>query len=217
MLKFIVCTALAFAAVSPTMAQTQPIGMEPDTAGQLRLKQGPGVYDNYCLDVAGSGKNPRLDLPMTASTCKNGLYMDETIMVQDQKLFHPAYNTCVSAAGLNGRALAGASLLPRPCGEQPSADETEYLQRFTFHRDGKIELEDSGLCLTAGEAQDMAFSSQTRWRNLVLSNCKEVDMNVSSWVYEPKVSVTVSTMFENNANNPNNLQPNPRGEAHQVY
>lgn len=217
MLKFIACAALAAAASTTTMAQTQPIGMEPDTAGQIRLKPSPGMVENFCLDVAGTGKKPRLDLPMTASTCKNGLYMDETIIVQDQKMVQPAYNTCISAAGLNGRALAGASLLPRPCGEQPSADETEYLQRFTFHRDGRIELEDSGLCITAGEPQDVAFSSQSRWRSIVLSDCNEVAMGVASWVYEPKVSITVSTMFDNNKGNPNNLKPNPRGEAHQVY
>ena len=86
-------------------------------------------------------------------------------------------------AGLNGRALAGAALVPRPCGERSAFMEADALQRFVHRPDGKVELRGSGLCLTAGAESDRTFEATHRWRTLFVARCNHTDPKLSRWEF----------------------------------
>lgn len=138
--------------------------------------------DGYCLDIVGSGQYIRFDMPLTAHNCKPGLYHDEAVVLEANGYIRfPAYNRCLTAAGLNGRALPGAALIPRGCGERSPFLEAERLQIFRLHDSGQVELEGSGLCLTAGHKSDTTFSSEHRWRALFLEECVSAEPARSRW------------------------------------
>ncbi|MDO5685875.1 MAG: hypothetical protein Q4G42_00520 [Neisseria sp.] len=153
--------------------------------GHLRLKNDlDRPQDGYCLDIMGSGQYVRFDLPMTAHNCKPGLYADEAVTIMPNgELFFPAYNVCTTVAGLNGRALDGAAVLARPCGEDTPFMRAEALQKFTLHQDGKIELKDSGLCLSAGNESDRTFEPTHRWRSLFVTRCATTKPELSQWYF----------------------------------
>lgn len=142
--------------------------------------------DGYCLDIVGSGRYIRFDLPMTAHNCKPGLYQDEAVVIEDNsRIRFPAYGACATVAGLNGRALPGAAVVPRECGESSPFMEAEALQRFTFHADGRVELKGSGLCLTVGAESDSTFEATHRWRALFVARCDAATPQLSRWHFVP--------------------------------
>lgn len=145
--------------------------------------------DGYCVDIVGSGRYIRFDMPMTAHNCKPGLYADEAVVLEPNGYIRfPAYDKCVTAAGLNGRALPGAALIPRECGERSPFLEAERLQIFRMRSSGQVELEGSGLCLTAGVRSDTTFSDEHRWRALYLEECSVADRARSRWKFSiPRV------------------------------
>lgn len=138
--------------------------------------------DGYCLDIVGSGPYIRFDMPMTAHNCKPGLYADEAVILEaNGHIRFPAYDKCATAAGLNGRALPGAAVIPRECGEQTPFLDAERLQIFRMRGNGQVELEGSGLCLTAGRESAPTFSSEHRWRALFLEECASAEPARSRW------------------------------------
>lgn len=142
--------------------------------------------DGYCLDIVGSGRHIRFDLPMTAHNCKPGLYPDEAVVVEGKtRIRFPVYGVCATVAGLNGRALPGAAVVPRECGESSPFMEAETLQRFTFHDDGRVELHGSGLCLTVSAESDSTFEVTHRWRALFVARCDAVTPQLSRWHFVP--------------------------------
>lgn len=160
-----------------TATTSQPIG-------HMRLIDPLDREDYYCLDIMGSGDYVRFDLPMTAHNCKPGLYADEAVRLQDDgRLYFPQYQVCATVAGLNGRALAGAAVLARPCGERSPFMEADALQRFVQHADGRIELQGSGLCLTAGKESDSTFEPTHRWRSLFVEHCSQTEPRLSQWEF----------------------------------
>lgn len=164
----------------PLHAQTPP-----DAPGHLKLIAPlDRPADGYCLDIVGSGPYIRFDLPMTAHNCKPGLYADEAVVLeQNGYIRFPAYNKCATAAGLNGRALPGAALVPRDCGERSPFMEAEALQKFTLKKNGQVELSGSDLCLTAGSESASTFSEEHRWRALYLERCTTADVARSRWQF----------------------------------
>lgn len=155
-----------------------------DKIGQLRLADNLDRDDGYCLDILGSGEYVRFDMPMTVHNCKPGLYEDEAVMWQaDGKIRFPAYNACATAAGVNQSVLAGAAVMPRACGERSPFLESQYLQHFNYRDDGRIELADSGLCLTAGADSDATFDPSHRWRTLSMQPCQNAPLAQSQWVF----------------------------------
>lgn len=171
--------ALGVVLVAPLHAETPP-----KTPGHLKLIAPLDRPDGYCLDIVGSGAYIRFDLPMTAHNCKPGLYADEAVVLeQNGYIRFPAYNKCATAAGLNGRALPGAALVPRDCGERSPFMEAEALQIFSLKRNGQVELSGSGLCLTAGPESASTFSEEHRWRALYLERCVAVDAARSRWQF----------------------------------
>lgn len=157
----------------------------PNTPGHLKLIAPlDRPEDGYCLDIVGSGPYIRFDLPMTAHNCKPGLYADEAVVLeQNGYIRFPAFNKCATAAGLNGRALPGAALVPRDCSERSPFMEAEALQKFTLHKTGQVELSGSGLCLIAGPESATTFSEEHRWRALYLERCVTADTARSRWQF----------------------------------
>ena len=145
------------------------------TPGHLRLMDDlDRPQDGYCLDILGSGQYIRFDMPITAHNCKPGLYMDEAVVIEsDGRIHFPAYGACATAAGINKRALAGAAIMPRACGDHSPFLEADNLQKFTHHPDGRIELKDSNLCLTVGNESDSTPDETHPWRALSLAHCHQ--------------------------------------------
>ena len=168
---------------------TMSAAANPQPAGHMRLIDPLDREDYYCLDIMGSGDYVRFDLPMTAHNCKPGLYADEAVRLQaDGRLYFPQYQVCATVAGLNGRALAGAAVLARPCGERSPFMEADALQRFVQHADGRIELQGSGLCLTAGKDSDSTFEPTHRWRSLFVEHCSQTEARLSQWEFVQPVT-----------------------------
>lgn len=169
-----------------SLAEGMAAPLAPKPPGHLQLiDRLDRPEDGYCLDIVGSGQYIRFDMPMTAHNCKPGLYEDEAVILEPNGYIRfPAYNRCMTAAGLNGRALPGAALIPRGCGERTPFLEAERLQIFRLHGDGRVELEGSGLCLTAGHKSDTTFSSEHRWRALFLEECDAAEPARSRWQFK---------------------------------
>ena len=159
--------ALALSA-GPALAQAAPPERPP---GHLRLiDKLDRPDDGYCLDIMGSGDHIRPDLPMTAHNCKPGLYADEAVRLEpDGRLYFPAYRLCATVAGLNGRALAGAALVPRPCGERSAFMEADALQRFDIvdaacvHRSGDLAIGELAVWVGVSAAHRDAAFAACRW------------------------------------------------------
>lgn len=176
-LATLLCLGLASASLL-----AQATAPKADTPGHLRLINDlDRPQDGYCLDIMGSGKYIRFDLPMTAHNCKPGLYQDEAVVIDGPYIKFPAYGACATVAGLNSRALPGAAVLPRECGERSPFMEADKLQRFTFHKDGRIELAGADLCLTTGPESDSTFDKTHRWRPLYVERCEKTDPARSRW------------------------------------
>lgn len=155
-------------------------------SGHLRLQDRlDRPQDGYCLDIVGSGRHIRFDMPMTAHNCKPGLYQDEEVVIDsNERIRFPAYGACATVAGLNGRALPGAAVIPRECGEKSPFLDADALQRFKFRQDGLVELQGSGLCLTVSEESNSTFDITHRWRALFVDKCEKVNPELSKWKFE---------------------------------
>ncbi|WP_207226442.1 hypothetical protein [Corticibacter populi] len=174
--------ASAFAA-EPKDARSAPAARQTPAVGHFKLIDSlDRPQDGYCLDIVGSGPHIRFDLPMTAHNCKPGLYEDEAVSIEaNGRIRFPAYNACATVAGLNGRALPGAAVVPRGCGERTPFLDAEALQRFVIHDDGRVELHGSGLCMTAGDQSDSTFDASHRWRSLYMDRCDAIDPARARW------------------------------------
>lgn len=166
------------------MSSIAAIAAEPSIqVGHLKLIDSlDRPKDGYCLDIVGSGRHIRFDLPMTAHNCKPGLYDDEAVTIEaNGRVRFPAYNACATVAGLNGRALPGAAVMPRGCGEKTPFLDAEKLQSFAFRKDGRLELKGTGLCMTAGNVSDSTFDASHRWRTLYMERCDATEPSRSRW------------------------------------
>jgi len=140
--------------------------------------------DGYCIDVHGTPGNLRTDLPLFAHNCKPRLTADSAVVFNsDGSIEFIDLNMCVTVAGVNSRALPGAAVLLRKCGESTTFFESTSLQQFTLHSDGKLELEQSGVCLTVGPRSGVTYSSNDRWRPLFVDDCTTIDDSLSLWQF----------------------------------
>ncbi|WP_051940707.1 hypothetical protein [Stenoxybacter acetivorans] len=162
--------------------------------GHLRLKNNlDRPQDGYCLDIVGSGNHIRFDMPLTAHNCKPGLYEDEAVSIHEkQYIYFPYHQKCATAAGLNGRALSGAAVIPQDCLKDSDFFIAKPLQTFVFHDNGQIELKGSGLCLNAGTQSDSTFSDEHRWRSLFLTECSSAEPAYSEWYFSGKEKISAS-------------------------
>lgn len=165
---------------TPSVAQERSWNNE---SGHLRLVDNlDRPRDGYCLDIVGSGQQLRFDLPLIAHNCKPGLYADEAVRIEPNGYIRfPAFDKCATVAGLNSRALPGAALVARECGEKTPFLDAEALQKFHHRKDGRVELSGSGLCLTVGRKSDSTFYSDHRWRPLFVESCEDAEPTRSQW------------------------------------
>ncbi len=161
---------------------------QPTSPQYLQLKDRlDRPSDGYCLDVVGSGKHIRLDMPLTAHNCKGPqVYADEVVQHRsDQSLYFPAYDGCVTAMGINDKALSGSALMLKPCGvEQPFLNAKKF-QKFEFNTKGQVKLVGSQLCLVSGAESHTTYSLAHRWRSLFLLPCAEAKIEHSVWSLVP--------------------------------
>jgi len=143
-------------------------------AGKLRLAE--PLDRQYCLDVPGAGDAVMLWKPLIAHNCKQGGWDDERIKWSgDGPIRFPAYDRCVTAAGVKHATLPGSALLLREC------QQDEPLQRFRRRRDGRVEQAESGLCLAVGPHSSPTWNPDHRWRRLSLEDCEGVAPERSVW------------------------------------
>lgn len=177
-LPVLLAAAWACSAQTPSAAPSSR-----QTPGHLRLVDDlDRPQDGYCIDILGSGQHIRFDMPLSAHNCKPGLYQDEAVVFEPGgRIRFPAYDACVTAAGINQSVLAGAALMPRRCGERSPFLEADALQRFVHRADGRVELAGSGLCLTVGEQSGPTFDATHRWRALFMQQCEKAALSHSRW------------------------------------
>jgi len=142
--------------------------------------------DGYCLDILGTGRNLRVDLPLFAHNCKDGATPDSTVRYSSQgELMFPAANVCVTAFGVNNTVLPGTSVLLRPCQEQSPFFAATGLQNFDHTDSGQLRLRDSELCLAVGPESSATYSPLDRWRVLTLESCTTIVPEYSVWELVP--------------------------------
>ncbi|MEM8974748.1 MAG: RICIN domain-containing protein [Pseudomonadota bacterium] len=153
--------------------------------GHLRLKDRlDRPVDGYCLDILGVGQSLRLEVPIFAHNCKGGLTNDSAMELRkDGKIAFPAVDLCITAAGVNGRALPGASILLRPCGHRAPFFESGAMQTFDFKDDGQVVLKGSNLCLAVGDVSATTYSSADRWRVLSVEDCSKTPARLARWEF----------------------------------
>lgn len=140
--------------------------------------------DGYCIDVHGTPGSLRTDLPLFAHNCKSRLTVDSAVVFESTgPIQFIELGLCVTVAGVNSQALPGTAVILRKCGESTAFMETESLQQFNLRVDGKLELDQSGLCLTVGSRSAATYSSNDRWRSLFVDDCDTVDANRSRWEF----------------------------------
>lgn len=178
MRRFIAVSLLCFATAAPVLASEQG-------SGHLRLKDRlDRPVDGYCLDILGVGSNLRLDVPIFAHNCKPGLTPDSAVVLREDGMIEfPAVRLCVTAAGVNGRALPGASIILRPCGQRAAFFESKPLQTFSFADDGRAMLKGSSLCLAVGDISDTTYSPNDRWRVLSVEDCDSTPARFARWEF----------------------------------
>lgn len=163
----------------PSIAVPAP----PTTPAHLRLLDRlDRPEDGYCVDVLGTGRNLRVDLPLFAHNCKPVLTSDSAVVfTSDGFIIFPAVDRCMTVAGVNSVALPGASILLRMCKESTPFFETSGLQRFKLRDDGRLALAGSELCLTVGSQSATTYSPLDRWRTLFVDDCAAAALPQSRW------------------------------------
>ena len=140
--------------------------------------------DGYCVDILGTPGNLRIDVPLFAHNCKPRLTSDSSVIfTSDGLITFPAVNRCITVAGVNSKALPGASILLRKCNETVAFFETFRLQRFTHRKDGRLSISGSELCLVVGTKSAATYSPSHRWRTLFVDSCSHVEPSLSQWEF----------------------------------
>ena len=157
----------------------------PDSLVHLRLLDRlDRPKDGYCVDILGTPRNMRVDLPLFAHNCKPFLTRDSAVVfTSDGLIKFPAVDRCITVAGVNSAALPGASILLRKCNESMPFFETSRLQRFTHRDDGRLAVAGSELCLTVGPQSAATYSPSDRWRTLYVDNCATAKPARSRWEF----------------------------------
>ena len=161
------------------------LSASPPTLVHLRLLDRlDRPEDGYCVDVLGTPRNMRVDLPLFAHNCKPSLTGDSAVVFTPDGLIRfPAVDRCITVAGVNSVALPGASILLRTCNESMPYFETSELQRFTHRDDGRLTIGGSELCLTVGPRSAATYSPSDRWRTLFVDDCTTAEPARARWEF----------------------------------
>ena len=164
----------------------QSLGQQ-DVLGHLRLKDRlDRPTDGYCLDILGVGQSLRVDVPIFAHNCKPRLTPDSKVRIRgDGRISFPDVGLCITAFGVNGRALPGSPIILRPCGDRAPFFDAGPLQAFKLKDDGRVVLAGTDLCLAVGEMSNATYSAQDRWRVLSVQNCRDTPAKYLAWELAP--------------------------------
>ena len=170
---------------APILGPCTALSASPETPSHLRLKDRlDRPQDGYCIDIPGTPRNLRLDVPLFVHNCKPRLTIDSAVvMTSDGRLKFPGVDRCLTVAGINSGALPGASILLRKCRESTPFFETSRLQRFTHRPDGALVLVGSKLCLAVGARSAVTYSASDRWRTLFVDDCATAQPARSRWEF----------------------------------
>lgn len=155
-----------------------------DTAVHMRLQDDlDRPQDGWCLDVVGSGRNIRFDMPLIAHNIKPGLFADEAVeFTEDGQIRFPAYpGYCVTVMGLNEFALPGAALMLKKCGEDIPFLNASRFQTFELLENGMVQLKATDLVITVGDESERTFDPTHRWRTLYMERRDKCDPARSTW------------------------------------
>lgn len=175
---FAVLTIAVGAAASGAPAQTGGVG-------HLRLiDRLDRPQDGYCLDVLGTGRTLRIELPIFAHNCKTGLTPDSAVAMTDAgEIQFVAIDLCVTAFGVNGRALPASPIVLRPCGHRAPFFESAPLQGFEWTPDDRLKLRGTALCLSVGADSDTTYSAADKWRMLTVEDCSAIPAARAAWEF----------------------------------
>lgn len=178
--------SLSCIAIACAVAASTPIARgQTDGVGHLRLiDRLDRPTDGYCLDVLGVGRNLRPDLPIFAHNCKSGLTPDSAVTLTEKgEIVFTALNLCVTAFGVNGRALPGAPIILRPCAGRAAFFDSIPLQRFEWITEKRLKIIGSALCLSVGVDVDRTYSAADRWRMLTVDRCATTPIERTAWEF----------------------------------
>lgn len=152
------------------------------TSFNLKLTHLLDRDDGYCIDVVGSGNRIRFDMPLITHNCKGSQYADEAVIHRnDGTLYFPAYKACVTVMGLNNHALPYNGLMLKTCNVDQGFLKSTKFQKFSINKDQQFQLDNTNLCLTAGDLSKETYSDAHRWRSLYMQDCAIADKKLSQW------------------------------------
>ncbi len=140
--------------------------------------------DGYCLDVLGSGNFMRPDMPVIGHNCKPGLYSDEAfIFKKDHTIYFPAFDLCVTIAGVNEYVLDYTPLVLQQCKKDTAFVKAQFMQEFEYTKDKKLKHKNSSKCIEMGSESSRTFSPDHTWRTLYMKECSSTDVKRSTWYF----------------------------------
>ena len=168
---------LLFITGNELFAQTQPY--------QIKLIDPlDRPQDGYCLDVAGSGRYIRADLPLIGHNCKPGLYADEAfIHKQDGTIYFPAFDLCATISGVNKYVLDYTSITLQECHKDTPFQNARFMQAFEYTKEKKLKHKNSNKCLEMGNESSVTYSPDHTWRTLYMKECSKTDIKRSTWYF----------------------------------
>lgn len=141
----------------------------------IRLVAALDEPEFYCVDLAGWGKNIKLDDPLQAHTCKVNNAADQMFSTESGKIKASDYDRCLQVAGSSGITLTGSAVLARAC------DQDNPLQKITLTESGKLQITGTEYCLTAGADSAEASGPSHVWRSLSTIKCDLADDALATW------------------------------------
>jgi hypothetical protein len=168
----IICSTILLIGISQfSVAQTSSIPQ----GNFIRLVAELDEPEYYCFDLMGWGEHLQLEDPLQTHTCKNTAESaDQMFYFEGNKLKIAGYDRCVQAAGSNQTTLAGSAVLARTCANNA-------LQDFSLKATGKIQLNNTPFCLSAGPESTKASGPSHVWRTLHIAECDSADNELSTW------------------------------------
>lgn len=136
-----------------------------------------GVTSEYCIDVAGGGKNIKIEKGLQSHTCysyRGDLGKDQTFDTErfaDNVLYMTEVDVCAQLGSLEEGAAVGLA----------ECDDSD-LQALAFTEDGTISpVKAPEMCLTAGEDTRFGRSKKHQIKTLTLEKCSEDNAKYQIW------------------------------------
>ena len=180
-------SATALTSMAITAVVSLPLIAEEIKPQYLQLKDRlDRPLDGYCFDVQGVVGHFRADKPLVAHNCKRGAAPDGLVQLTDNNmLYFPAFQQCVTAMGTGTTVLPGISLMLKACIESGPFGSPAMQKRFQFNEKEQLQLMGTRYCVVAGAESSHTLSRYDSWRPLFLSECTSAPLALSQWQLFP--------------------------------